>query len=90
MKQPKQHIIDATMKSKLIKLTTKDIDAITLRASKRKDVPLIKSEQVNMRIDPVHLQRIKKLASRCGEKYTTFIMNLLVEDINRLWAIYKK
>lgn len=78
------------MKSKLTKLTTKDIDAITLKASKRKDVPLIKSEQVNMRIDPIYLERAKELASRCGEKYTTFIMNLLVEDIDRLWAVYKR
>jgi hypothetical protein len=77
-------------KSKLSKLTSKDIDAITLKASRRKDVPLIKSEQVNMRIDPVHLQRIKELASKCGEKYTTFIMNLIIDDINRLWAVYKK
>lgn len=78
------------MKSKLNKFTTKEIDAITLKASKRKEAPLIKSEQVNMRIDPVHLQKIKELVSRCEEKYTTFIMNLLIEDINRLWAIYKK
>jgi len=77
-------------KSKLSSLTNKDIDAITLKASRRKDVPLVKSEQVNMRIDPVHLQRIKELASKCGEKYTTFIMNLIIDDINRLWAVYKK
>ncbi|MFH1222775.1 MAG: hypothetical protein V1647_00355 [Pseudomonadota bacterium] len=77
-------------KSKLSELTRKDIEAITLKASRKKGVPLVKSEQVNMRIDPVHLQRIKELASRCGEKYTTFILNLIVEDINRLWAVYKK
>jgi predicted DNA binding CopG/RHH family protein len=77
-------------KSKLSELTNKDIEAITLKAARRKDIPLVKSEQVNMRIDPVHLQRIKELASQCGEKYTTFILNLLVEDIDRLWAVYKK
>lgn len=77
-------------KSKLSKLTIKDIEAITLKASKRKDVPLIKTEQVNMRIDPIYLEKAKELAKQCGEKYTTYIQKLVIEDIDRLWAVYKK
>jgi len=77
-------------KNKLSELSQKDIEEITLKASRRKNIPLIKSEQVNMRIDPLYLSRIKELAKQCGEKHTTFILNLIIEDIDRLWSVYKR
>lgn len=77
-------------KNSLSKLTKKDIDAITLKASKKKNVPLIKIGQVNMRLDPIYVEKAKELASKCGEKYTTYIKNLVIEDIDRLWAVFKK
>jgi predicted DNA binding CopG/RHH family protein len=77
-------------KTKLENLTSDQIEAITKKAEKRKNVPLIKSKQINMRIDPVHLERIQIIAKQCGMKPTTFISRLLLEDINRLWEVYKK
>ena len=38
-------------RSKLETLTTKEINDITKRAAKRKNVPLVVSKQVNMRLD---------------------------------------
>jgi hypothetical protein len=77
-------------KMKLKDLTSDQIEAITKQAEKRKDIPLIKSKQINMRIDPVHLERIQIIAKQCGEKPTSLMARLLLEDINRLWKVYKK
>ena len=74
-------------KIRLEDLTTAQIENITKTAEKRKNVPLIKSKQVNMRIDPVHLERLKLLAKKCGEKYTTLMTRLLMEDIDRIWSL---
>ena len=66
------------------------IENITRTAEKRNNVPLVKFEQVNMRIDPVHLERLKLLAKKCGEKYTTLLTRLLIEDIDRIWSLSRK
>lgn len=78
------------MSSKLEKLTTKDIEEITAKAEKQKDVPLIKSSQVNMRLDEDTIHRAKKLAESQGIPYTTFLTRLLKEDIERLWGVFGK
>ena len=77
-------------KVKLDYLTKEQIENITRTAEKRNNVPLVKSEQVNMRIDPVHLERLKVLAKKCGEKYTTLLTRLLIEDIDRIWSLSRK
>ena len=75
--------------SKLGQLTAKQIEAITLAADKRNDVPLVKSKQVNMRLDSQHLEQSKLLAQAEGVGYTTFLTRLLREDIDRLWRVFK-
>ncbi len=77
-------------KSALEKLSFKEIEDITAAAEKKKDVPLIKSQQVNMRLDKDHLERAQTLAKLQGLPYTTFLTQLLYEDLDRLWSVYKK
>jgi len=77
-------------KSKLETLTSKQIDEITAQSEKRKDVPIIKSSQVNMRVTSDLLTKIKKLAKAQGLPYTTFLTQLIAEDIERLWGVFKK
>lgn len=43
-----------------------------------------------MRIDPIYLEKAKELAEKCGEKYISYIQKLVIEDIDRLWKVYKK
>jgi len=77
-------------KIKLSNLTSDQIEAIAKQAEKRTNIPLVKSKQINMRIDPVHLERIQIIAKQCGEKPTALMTRLLFEDINRLWKVYKR
>lgn len=76
-------------KSVLESLTSQEIEKITTLAEKKTDVPLIKSTQVNMRLKNEYLSMAKTLAKLQGVPYTTFLTELLREDIDRLWAIYK-
>lgn len=77
-------------KSLLESLSKKDIDVITKEAEKRKDVPLIKSSQVNMRLNSEDLEHAQVLAKLEGIPYTTFLTQLLREDLDRLWNVYDK
>jgi predicted DNA binding CopG/RHH family protein len=77
-------------KSKLETLKPEQIEKITAAAEKKKNVPLISSTQVNMRLDGETLYRAKKLAERRGIPYTSYLTQLLREDINRLWDVFKK
>ena len=77
-------------KSKLEQLTAQQIEKITQKAEKQKNVPLIASRQVNMRLDGETLERAKKLSLTQKVPYTTFLTRLLKEDIDRLWKVYKK
>ncbi len=77
-------------KSKLTQMTSKQIEEITEKAERRKNVPLIASKQVNMRLDKDTLDRAKQLSSAQKVPYTTFLTRLLREDIDRLWKVFKK
>ncbi len=77
-------------KSRLSSLSSDEVEAITKLADKKKNVPLIKSSQVNMRIDTDSLAKIKILAKNLGVPYTTFMAKLLLEDVERLWSVLKK
>lgn len=77
-------------KTKLESLTSAQIEKITVNASKKKRVPLVISNQVNMRLDPGTLEKVKKLSQAQGVPYTTFLARLLKEDIDRLWSIFGK
>ena len=77
-------------KSKLESLSSKQIEEITRAAEKRKDIPLVRSKQVNMRLDTESLERSKALAAAEGVPYTTFLTRLLREDIDRIWRAFKR
>lgn len=77
-------------KSHLEKLTAEQIEAITAKAEKSRNVPRVASQQVNMRLDGETLERAKELASVQGIPYTTYLTRLLREDIDRLWEVFKK
>jgi hypothetical protein len=77
-------------KSVLESLSSKQIEAITEAAEKKRSVPLIKSQQVNMRLDGEHLKKAQVLADLQGIPYTTFLTQLLREDLDRLWSVYNK
>ena len=76
--------------SKLEKLSKEQIEEMTERAEGREDVPLVKSQQVNMRLKSDTLEKAKKLAAAQGIPYTSFLTQLLKEDIERLWGVFKK
>lgn len=80
----------STPKSHLEKLTTKQIEKITAKAERNRNVPRVISQQVNMRLDGKTLQRAKELAQAQGIAYTTFLTRLLREDIDRLWDVFRK
>ncbi len=77
-------------KSKLETLTEKQIEAITAQASQRKNIPLVQSKQVNMRLSAETFNQAKKLAQSQNKPLTTFLINLLKEDIGRLWKVFDK
>ncbi len=77
-------------KSLLEKLSSKEIEKITSAAEKKKNVPLVKSQQVNMRLDGEHLAKAQILAKLQGIPYTSFLTQLLREDLDRLWSVYNK
>lgn len=85
----KEHFM-STPKSHLEKLTTKQIEKITAKAERKRNVPRVISQQVNMRLDGKTLQRAKELAQAQGIAYTTFLTRLLREDIDRLWDVFRK
>ena len=77
-------------KSHLERLTSDQIEEITAHAEKNHNVPLVTSQQVNMRLDMETLGRAKKLAQTQGVPYTTYLTRLLKEDIERLWRVFKR
>ena len=81
---------DSASDSVLDTLTDKDIETITEHAAKRRDVRLVASKQVNMRVSAETLAKAKKIAASQGKPVTTFISSLLHEDIDRLWKVYNK
>jgi hypothetical protein len=68
-------------------LTKNDFEEIMEKASKKRKVPMIKSEQVNMRLTPDILKIDKELAKRSSKPMTTFLSELLVEDLKRIWKL---
>jgi len=81
---------DSASDSVLDTLTDKDIEMITEHAAKRRNVRLVASKQVNMRVSAETLAKAKKIAASQGEPVTTFLSSLLHEDIDRLWKVYNK
>ena len=76
--------------SRLEKISKKQIEEITKATESRADIPLVKSQQINMRLKSDTLEKAKKLAASQGIPYTSFLTLLLREDIERLWSVFKK
>ena len=77
-------------KSILEKLSSKEIEEITSKVEKKKNIHLVKSQQVNMRLDGDSLKKAQVLAKLQGLPYTTFLTQLISEDLERLWNVYLK
>ena len=77
-------------RSLIEKLSAEQIEEMTERAERRNDIPLVGSQQVNMRIRSDTLEKAKKLAAAQGLPYTSFLNRLLKEDIERLWCVFDK
>jgi predicted DNA binding CopG/RHH family protein len=80
------------MKKKLSvkNLTKHQFDEIMEQVDKNKNIPVIKSEQINMRLSPDILNMAKLLAKRAGKPVTTFLADLLAEDLRRIWQLAGK
>lgn len=76
-------------KTSVNSISDKDFQEIMDKVSTKKNVPLIKSEQVNMRLSPSVIFMAKKMASKAGKPLTTFLSELLIEDLERLWKVAK-
>ena len=90
LRRQKNRIIKMKKNKKVISvndLTKNDFEEIMEKASKKKKVPMIKSEQVNMRLTPDILKIAKELAKRSSKPMTTFLSELLVEDLKRIWKL---
>jgi predicted DNA binding CopG/RHH family protein len=71
------------------KLTNEDFDEIMAAVNKKKKVAVVKSEQINMRLSPDVIEVAKKLAKRAGKPTTTFLSDLLKEDLLRIWKLIR-
>lgn len=70
-------------------LTDDQFNKIMDSVAKKKNVPLVKSEQVNMRLTKDMVFIAKKLAQRAKLPMTTFLTELLSEDLRRMWKVAK-
>ncbi len=66
-----------------------DFQEIMSAVDKKKKVPLVKSEQINMRLSPDVVKVAKELAKRAGKPMTTFLSELLREDLLRIWKLIR-
>ncbi len=64
-------------------------EEIMSAVEKKKNGPLIKSEQINMRISPEVVKVAKELAKRAGKPTTTFLSDLIREDLLRIWKLIR-
>ena len=78
------------MKKKVLSvndLTEEDFHEITKLAKRKKNAPLIKSQQIIMRLTEDLVKMAKVLAKRAGKPTTTFLSDLLREDLIRIWKL---
>lgn len=78
------------MKSKLEKLTAKEIEAITRKTRRKSNVPLVVSKATQISLDERLNAKVEVLSNAQGVPAKKFVTTLLREDIDRLWKIYKK
>ncbi len=68
-------------------MSTKDFNEIMSAVALKKNVPVVKSGQINMRLAPEIVGIAKELAKRAGKPTTTFLSDLLKEDLLRIWKL---
>jgi len=56
----------------------------------KKDIPLLKSQLINMRLSPDVFNMAKQLTKRAGKPVTTILADLLAEDLRRIWNLAAK
>ncbi len=78
------------MKSKLEKLTPKEIEAITRKTRRKSNVPLVVSKPTQISLNEELNAKIEVLSTAQGVPAKKFVTALLKEDIDRLWKLYKK
>jgi len=55
-------------KSILEQLSVDEIESITKKIAAKKDIPLVTTKQVNMRLSPETMSRAKRLAAMEGDR----------------------
>ena len=70
-------------------LSDDQFEKIMNNVAKKKNIPIIKSEQVNMRLTKDMVFIAQKLAQRAKLPMTTFLTELLSEDLRRMWKVAK-
>lgn len=78
------------MRSKLEKLTAKEIEAITKKTRKNRKTPLVISRTPQVILDQDLNAKIEVLSAAQGVSSDKFVQELLKEDVDRLWRVYKK
>ncbi len=73
------------MKSKLEKLTASEIEIITRKSIRKKNVPLMISKTPRIALDGNLTHKIEVLSSAEGVSSDTLVNRLLKDDVNRLW-----
>lgn len=77
----------AKKKLSVNQLATRDFEEIMVAAKRKTSVPLVKSEQINMRLSADLVKIAKELAKRAGKPTTTFLSDLLKVDLFRIWNL---
>lgn len=70
-------------------LSDEDFKEIMSSVDKKKKIRVVKSEQINMRLSPDVVKIAKELAKRAGMPTTTFLSDLLKEDLLRIWKLLR-
>ena len=78
------------MKSKLEKLSTKEIEMITRKIMRNKKVPLVVSKPAKISLDDKISAKVEVLSSAQGLSADRFVNKLLKEDVDRLWKKYRR
>ena len=78
------------MKSKLETLSPKDIETITRKTMRKKNVPLVISKTPRIALDENLTNKLEVLSSAEGVSSDTLVNRLLKEDVDRLWKKYRR
>lgn len=70
-------------------LSDSQFEEIMDRVAQRTDIPHLKTEQVNMRLSPDVMRMAKRLAKKAGRPFSTFLAELVTEDLRRIWRVAK-